>query len=136
MDLSETKGKSMTCDIYTDGSCTPNPGSGGWAYVIPSKGIEKSGGEKETTNNRMEMRAIVEALRGSEGEPKVRILSDSQLCINTLTGLWKCKKNRDLWFEARALMEGRHVVFQWVRGHNGNQHNERCDFLAGKAAWQ
>lgn len=124
----------MACDIYTDGSCNPNPGQGGWAYVIPSKGIEKSGSEPNTTNNRMEMKAIVEAIRASEGEPKVRILSDSQLCIKTLTGEWRGKKNLDLLAEAKALIGTRRVVFQWVRGHNGNPHNERCDFLAGVAA--
>ena len=64
--------------IYTDGSCWPNPGPGGWAYVIPDLGVEKSGAEADTTNNRMEMRAIIEALRGSTGE--VTIHSDSIVC--------------------------------------------------------
>lgn len=117
-------------EIYTDGSCEPNPGNGGWAYVIPSTGIDKFGGEPDTTNNRMEMQAIIETLRDTVGA--VTILSDSQLCIYLLRGAWKAKRNRDQVAEARTLMAGRRVTFQWVRGHNGNQHNERADLLASK----
>lgn len=118
-------------DVYTDGSCNPNPGQGGWAYVIPSTGIEKSGAENNTTNNRMEMRAIIEALRETSGY--VRIFSDSQMSIYILQGIWKAKKNRDLFHEAKILMTGRYCAFQWVRGHNGNSYNERADYLAGRA---
>jgi ribonuclease HI len=123
-------------DIYTDGSCTPNPGRGGWAYVIPRHGIEKSGYVADTTNNRMELMAIREALKDpTDPQGTVVIYTDSQLCIYTITGKWKSKKNRDLILECRALIGDRKVTFTWVRGHNGNKHNERCDFLANKAAW-
>lgn len=119
-----------TCDVYTDGSCDTTSGIGGWAYVIPSKGIEEYGGGKETTNNRMEMQAIIEALRATQTETNVRILSDSQWCINVITGTWKATKNTDLVSQAQAAIRGRNVVFEWVRGHNGNLHNDRCDYLA------
>ena len=123
----------MALVIYTDGSCNPNPGAGGWAYVIPSLGIEKSGAEPDTTNNRMELRAVIEALKASEGEPIVKIFSDSRLAINTISGTWKGKKNLDLIEEGRKLCEGRKVFLRWVKAHNGNPHNERCDKLAGIA---
>lgn len=84
-------------------------------------------------NNRMEMKAIVEALRDTEGH--VQILTDSQLCIGLLAHRWKAKKNQDLIAEAKKLMFGRVVDFTWVRGHNGNQWNERADFLANTAVW-
>lgn len=118
-------------DIYTDGSCSPNPGQGGWAYVIPEKGIEMSGAESDTTNNRMEMKAILEALRGTTGA--VRIYSDSKWCISTLTRAWKAKKNLDLIEEGRRLMKGRDVKFHWVKGHSGHVHNDRADHLATRA---
>lgn len=126
-------------EIYTDGSCNPNPGKGGWAYVIPARGVEKFGVEANTTNNRMEMRAIIEALKATEGP--VRIFSDSQLAIKVFNGSWRGKKNLDLVVEAERLMVGRRVTFQWVRGHNGDPGNERADYLAAsvgatRAGWR
>jgi ribonuclease HI len=116
-------------EIWTDGACEPNPGHGGWGFVIPSIGIEKHGGESDTTNNRMEMRAIVEALRYPIAGA-VLIRSDSILAMNVISGKWNGRANRDLIDEARALMKGRRVGFQWVKGHNGNRWNERADALA------
>ena len=116
-------------DIYTDGACHPNPGFGGWGFVIPSIGIDKCGGESNTTNNRMEMRAIVEALR-YEVDGDVVILSDSTYAINVIGGRWKGKVNKDLISEARALMKGRRIGFKWVKGHSGNRWNEHADKLA------
>jgi ribonuclease HI len=120
-------------EIWTDGACEPNPGHGGWGFVIPSLGFEKNGGESDTTNNRMEMRAIVEALRHSIGAcpgHAILIRSDSILAMNVISGKWKGRVNKDLIEEARALMKGRRIGFQWVKGHSGNKWNERADKLA------
>lgn len=121
----------LMIDVYTDGACSPNPGPGAWAFHIPSKGIDKAGAERFTTNNRMEMRAIIEALKATSGP--VRIFSDSQLSINVISGRWKGRKSLDLIHEARLFMAGRDVRFEWVRGHNGDPGNERADMLAGRA---
>lgn len=117
--------------VYTDGSCWPNPGPGAWAYVAPSLGVEKSGFEANTTNNRMEMMAIIEAMKGTTGP--LTIVTDSQLCIGAFAKGWKCKANLDLVHEGRSLMVGRQVEFRWVKGHSGHVHNERADELAEQA---
>ncbi len=132
-------------EIYTDGSCLKNPdGPGGWAFCfIPeNKGEENkviivSDGEKSTTNNRMELTAIIEALRfiGDEKDEKeYKIFTDSQLCINCATGVWKRNKNLDLWKLYDKYSKDKKLHFQWVKGHNGNTYNELVDHHAYQEA--
>ena len=128
--------------IYTDGACSGNPGPGGWAAILRYNGHEKelSGGEAVTTNNRMELTAVISALR----EPcEVELWTDSQYiarAINEgwLAGWkrrgWKRKegelKNPELWQRLDALLNTHSVSFNWVKGHDGQEQNERCDALA------
>lgn len=120
--------------IYTDGSCLSNPGgAGGWAIcIIEENGIEfiLSGGEKSTTNNRMELKAIIEALSCVPNNGECVIYTDSQLCINCATGKWKRKANLDLWEEYNIVSQGKMISFEWVKGHSGNKYNEIVDKLA------
>lgn len=134
--------------IFTDGACSGNPGPGGWGAILRYKGREKelSGGEVETTNNRMEMMAVIEALRALKRRSRVEIYTDSQYVkqgIEDWLAGWKAKgwktaskkpvKNQDLWEEI-DLLTGRHdVSFFWVRGHDGHPENERADALARAA---
>ena len=123
--------------IYTDGSCLGNPGPGGWAYVIRdgAQEIENHGSDPFTTNNRMEMRAAIEALKSLPREPKSVVLhSDSQLLIKTMTLGWKRKKNHDLWVQLDEFCSLHRITWEWVRGHHGHVENERCDRLAQCAA--
>ena len=121
---------------YTDGGCLFNPGGpGGYGVVIINKEAgevsEYSEGYISTTNNRMEVKAVLHALQEtSESTEPVTIVSDSQYAINCAIGLWQRNKNRDLWKEYEKLTKGRDIRFNWVRGHSGNQYNERCDELA------
>lgn len=125
--------------IYTDGSCLGNPGPGGWAAIIKSEHTETvlSGGESSTTNNRMEMMAVIEALlwvRARSDARLIQVHSDSSLVVNTLKENWKRKSNGDLWAaldEARANLE---IDWNWVKGHAGSLLNERVDQLAVKEA--
>ena len=134
--------------IYTDGACLGNPGPGGWAALVLGDGAprELSGYEPQTTNNRMELRAAVEALRALEPGTEVDLHTDSQYLRNGMSewlARWKRNgwrtadkkpvKNVDLWRELDALAQ-RHVVrWHWVRGHAGHPENERCDALANEA---
>ncbi len=121
--------------IYTDGSCLGNPGPGGWGAIIKDgqKETVLSGGEDGTTNNRMEMMAVIEALKWVSEHDKdreIQVYSDSSLIINTLNDDWKRKTNGDLWAaldEARAELK---IEWNWVKGHAGTPLNERCDQLA------
>jgi ribonuclease HI len=134
-------------ELYTDGACSGNPGPGGWAFVLkhPASGKERegSGGERETTNNRMELTAVIEGLRALTRPSGVAIYSDSQYVLNGLEKWihgWKKKgwktaskrpvKNVDLWKELDALRNEHRVTFHWVRGHAGHPENERVDALA------
>ncbi len=134
-------------EIYADGACRGNPGPGGWGVLLRSGGREKElhGGEAQTTNNRMELTAVIEGLRALKGPSQVRVYTDSQYVqkgISEWIHSWKRRgwrtadkkpvKNEDLW---RALDEaaGRHrVEWHWVRGHAGHPENERADALANR----
>ena len=133
--------------IYTDGACSGNPGPGGWAFVIPSIKAENSGYFIETTNNRMEITAVIEALNYVARETsysKVEIITDSQYVVNTMTKGWQMKKNTDLWKELFELIDlFENVKWKWVKGHADNEYNKRCDELAvdayksyEKAKWE
>ncbi len=125
--------------VYTDGSCKGNPGPGGWCALIFKENQAKPdivlrGGEAKTTNNRMEMLAVIEALRYMHENHLqssfITLYSDSNLVIKTLTEGWKRKANLDLWEELDQLNEELEVDYQWVRGHNKNRWNEECDKIA------
>lgn len=126
----------MKIKIYTDGSCLGNPGPGGWAYLaeVEDKKIRGQGGEPGTTNNRMEMKAAIEALKMVEEKfpeaDSIDLYSDSSLLINTMSMNWKRKKNIDLWDELIPLVMHRKISWNWVRGHNGHPQNEDCDVRA------
>ena len=135
--------------IYTDGSCLTNPGSGGWAAIINENNKKKilSGSEKNTTNNRMELLAPINALRGIKSGPKIKIYTDSQYVkngitewINTwLSNDWKTSKkedvkNKDLWIELYNLTKFLDIQWIWVKAHDVNILNEEVDLLAKRAA--
>lgn len=134
-------------ELYTDGACSGNPGPGGWAYVLkhPASGTEreKSGAEPDTTNNRMELMAVIEGLSALTRPSRVELYSDSQYVLNGLKEwmkAWKSRgwktadkkpvKNRDLWERLDELAASHDVRFHWIRGHNEHPENERCDRLA------
>ncbi len=132
--------------IYTDGACSGNPGPGGWGALIILNGskIELSGGEKETTNQRMEMQAAIEALRAVSESSDVELYSDSAYLINCFKqdwiGRWQLNnwrtskkepvKNRELWERLMDLNKFHRVKWLKVKGHSNNPHNDRCDELA------
>ena len=132
--------------IYTDGACSGNPGPGGWGAILVYGTTEKeiSGGERETTNNRMELTAVIEALSLLKFSCEVDLYSDSQYVINGLSKGWavgwrknnliKSDKspalNPDLWERLLLLTEKHKMNYFWVRGHIGDGYNERCDRLA------
>lgn len=132
--------------IYTDGACRGNPGRGGWGAILVYGQFEKelSGGERETTNNRMELLAAIEGLRALKEPCRVTLYSDSKYLVdafnlgwtktwqeeNFRTGKKNEVKNPDLWQTLLELVRIHEVTFVWVRGHNGHAYNERCDILA------
>ena len=134
-------------DIYTDGACKGNPGPGGWGAYLISGAHEKEifGGEAETTNNRMELTAVIEALRMLKNPSKIRLFIDSQYVKNGInlwisnwkrTG-WKTSdkkpvKNVDLWMVLDELVPRHEIEWIWVKGHAGNLGNERADDLANR----
>jgi len=124
----------MVVEIYTDGSCLLNPnGPGAWAYIINEKDgflLIDSGGEISTTNNRMELKAVIEVLKVIDNEIEYKIFSDSQLTINCAIGKWKRKANLDLWSEYDKYIKYKKVIFEWVKAHNGNKYNEMVDKIA------
>ncbi|MBR4951292.1 MAG: ribonuclease HI [Clostridia bacterium] len=133
-------------NLYTDGACKGNPGAGGWAAILEYEGREKElfGGDKSTTNNRMELIAAIEGLKALKEPCSVTLYSDSQYLVNAINKGWleswqakgwkKADKskvlNDDLWKELVALLDTHTVEFIWVRGHDGHAYNERCDALA------
>ena len=135
--------------IYTDGSCLENPGKGGWAAIINDNGDTKkiSGSEKNTTNNRMELMAPINALKDMDPKEEIEIYTDSQYVklgitewINTwIKNNWKTSKkedvkNKDLWLELYNLDQLFKIKWNWVKAHAGNPLNEEVDLLAKKAA--
>lgn len=123
-------------EIYTDGACVGNPGPGGWAAIIVNgaDGKEIKGREGETTSNRMEIMAAIKGLAQTPQGSQVRIESDSQYLVNTMTRNWKRKVNHDLWNELDKLVAERSVDWVWIRGHVGHPGNERANRLASEMA--
>ena len=135
--------------IYTDGACSGNPGPGGWGAILMYNGAQKeiSGSSKETTNNIMEITAVLEALKLLKEECQVKIYSDSAYVVNAFNqgwiynwrkNNWKTAskdpvKNRELWEELYNLTTKHKVEFIKVKGHSDNEYNNRCDFLATSA---
>jgi ribonuclease HI len=121
---------------YADGACRGNPGPGGWgAVVVAPDGTreELNGADPATTNNKMELTAAIEALRRIPRGAAVVLRSDSQYLVNTMNRNWKRNANRDLWEQLEVEAELREVVFEWVRGHAGDELNEHADRLANLA---
>lgn len=133
--------------IYTDGACKGNPGPGGWGAVLQAGGHEKEmwGGEKLTTNNRMELTAVIEALASLRRRCSIDLYTDSEYVRNGITSWihgWKARgwrtadkkpvKNVELWQKLEALAAGHDVRWHWVRGHAGHPGNERADQLANR----
>lgn len=133
-------------EIYTDGSSRGNPGPGGYGIVLSYNGNEKeiSEGFRKTTNNRMELLAVIVALESLKTTKiPVKIYSDSKYVIDAITKGWlktwiqknfKGKKNKDLWLRYHEISKQYQVTFEWVKGHAGNIKNERCDVLAVEAS--
>lgn len=142
-------------ELYTDGACSGNPGPGGWAFILrhPASGkeMENSAGERETTNNRMELTAVIEGLKALKRPSHVELFTDSVYVgkgISEWMPKWKAAgwrrgsgkksspvKNVELWQELDTLLNQHQVKFNWVAGHSGHAENERCDELA-VAAYQ
>ena len=132
--------------LYTDGACSGNPGKGGWGAILIYKDYKKemSGGEAETTNNKMELTAAIEGLKALKEPCKVKLYSDSKYLIDGITKDWarswrakgwkksdgKPALNVDLWEQILTLDEYHEIEYIWVKGHAGNPFNERCDRLA------
>ncbi|MDE6028786.1 MAG: ribonuclease HI [Clostridiales bacterium] len=135
-----------TVEIYTDGACSGNPGKGGWCAILMYGGKEKvlAGGEKETTNNRMEVYAAISGLAALKEKCNVNLYSDSAYLVNAIEQHWldnwrrnawrtadkKAVKNQDLWQRLYELMQQHNVSFIKVKGHADNEYNNRCDKAA------
>ena len=133
--------------IYTDGACWGNPGPGGWAAILISRGHNKeiNGAEPQTTNNRMEITAAIESLKALKQPSIVQLFTDSSYLVNAATAWlpgWKARGwrrkdgillNADLWQELDREMARHEVNWTWVKGHAGNRYNERADELANDA---
>ncbi len=133
--------------IYTDGACSGNPGPGGWGAILRYQDLQRelSGGERLTTNNRMELLGAISALEALKEPCEVDLYTDSQYLVNAINKgwlkAWKAKgwkrkdgelKNPDLWQRLDALLSVHKVSFHWVKGHADNEFNNRCDALAVK----
>jgi ribonuclease HI len=134
-------------EIYTDGACKGNPGPGGWGVLLRTAGAEQElfGGEAQTTNNRMELTAVIRGLEILRGRRRVAVFTDSQYVqkgISEWIHAWKRRawrtadrkpvKNDDLWRQLDALAAGHEIKWHWVRGHAGHAENERADALANR----
>ncbi|MBI5251432.1 MAG: ribonuclease HI [Desulfomonile tiedjei] len=148
MSDTRTQTSETTVEVFTDGACSGNPGPGGWGALMRYKGVEKqlSGGEANTTNNRMEMIAAIRALEALKRPSKVKITTDSQYLMKGITEWihnWKKRgwinsqrqpvKNADLWKRLDSLVSKHDVEWSWVRGHNSHVENELVDSLARQA---
>ena len=136
-------------EIYSDGSCLGNPGPGGWGVLLRWRGMERelSGGEQDTTNNRMELRAAIEALNALKKPSQVVLTTDSRYVIQGINEWmagwvargWKTAskqrvKNQDLWQALHSAIQPHDITWQWVKGHAGHDENERVDTLARNEA--
>ncbi|MEE9602295.1 MAG: ribonuclease HI [Thermoguttaceae bacterium] len=150
-----TREAAVEVQLFTDGGCSGNPGPGGWAFVMrhlaTGKEIERSGAERETTNNRMEMTAVIRGLEALNRPTSVELITDSTYVGKGISewmpkwkasgwrrrekGRWAEVKNEDLWRQLDILIETHIVHFTHIRGHSGHAENERCDTLA-VAAYQ
>lgn len=146
-EISDEVASSPRVLLFTDGACSGNPGPGGWAFVLqhPSSGKsrESAGSDPATTNNRMELMAVIRGLEALTRPSAVELYSDSQYVLKGLKEWlvgWKAKgwktankqpvKNQDLWMELDRLQVCHKITFHWIRGHTGHPENERCDELA------
>ena len=136
-------------ELFSDGACSGNPGPGGWGSILNFKGIEKelSGGEAETTNNRMELLAVINGLESLKEPCKVKITTDSKYVCDAFLKDWlgswqkngwktankKPVKNKELWERLLALSRKHELTWSWIKGHAGHPYNERCDQLAVEA---
>lgn len=136
--------------IYTDGACIGNPGPGGWAVILTNDNATKliSGRCCDTTNNRMELLAVLNGLKALRRKCSVNIYSDSKYIVDAINSHWLDNwknngwitssgglvKNKDLWEELIQLLKEHHVRFNWVKGHNGDRFNEECDRAAREEA--
>ena len=135
--------------LYTDGACSGNPGPGGWGAILRYGTSEKelSGGDELTTNNRMELTAVIEGLAALKEPCAVELCSDSTYVVNSVSKGWvygwraknwqkggKAVPNADLWQRLLPLLEKHKVSFHWIRGHDGHPENERCDKMAVSCA--
>ena len=141
-------GKSEIVEIFTDGACSGNPGPGGWGAILRYNGTEKelSGGEAQTTNNRMELMAAIAGLEALKRNVKVSVYTDSQYLRDGITRWihdWKARgwktadkkpvKNIDLWQRLELALADHQIEWHWIRGHSGHPENERADELARAA---
>lgn len=133
-------------ELFTDGACSGNPGPGGWGAVLRFNGVEKElcGGEKDTTNNRMELTAVIKGLSALKEPCEVRLVTDSKYVADGISKGWaeswrkngwrkadkKPALNPDLWEQLLDLLKIHKVTIEWVKGHAGHPENERCDKLA------
>jgi ribonuclease HI len=145
VDKPAAPGRAARIEIYADGACSGNPGPGGWGAVVRvgAGDTELCGGESATTNNRMELTAVIEALATLEPGQEINVYTDSQYVqkgISEWIHNWKRRgwrtagkqavKNSDLWLKLDALSQLHHISWHWVRGHAGHPENERADALA------
>ena len=138
----------MNIDVYTDGACSGNPGIGGWGVVIlidKDEPVFLNGGTKNTTNNQMELQATIQALKYFDNPSTLTLFTDSKYVkegiqlwiVNWKKNRWKTStkkpvKNQELWKELDSQIARHTINWQWVKGHAGNKHNEKADYLARK----
>ena len=147
MDTAAKAIREAAVEVYADGACRGNPGPGGWGAILRSRGTERElfGGERETTNNRMELTAVIRALEALKRRCTVAVYTDSQYVqkgISEWIHSWKRRgwrtadkkpvKNEDLWRRLDELAREHSVEWHWVRGHSGHVENERADALANR----